>query len=31
MNDGGGSSASCGGIKVITDTMKLPNMVIAGF
>ena len=28
MNDGGGNGASCGGIKVRTDTTKLSNMVI---
>jgi len=31
MNDGGGNSACCGGIKVRTDTTKLSNMVIASF
>ena len=29
VNDGGGNGARCGGIKVRTDTTKLPNMVIA--
>jgi len=28
VNDGGGNGASCGGIKVRTDTTKLSNMVI---
>jgi len=31
VNGGGGNGASCGGIKVRTDTMKLSNMVIASF
>ena len=31
MNDGGGNGASCGEIKVRTDTTKLSNMVIASF
>ena len=31
MNDGGGSGASCVGIKVRTDTTKLSDMVIASF
>ena len=31
MNDGGGSDARCGGIKIRTDTTKLSNMVIASF
>ena len=31
MNDGGGNGASCGGITVRTDTMKLSNMAIASF
>ena len=31
MNDGGGSGASCGGIKVRTDTMKLSHTVIVSF
>ena len=31
MNDGGGSGASCVGIKVRTDTTKLSDMVIARF
>jgi len=33
VNDGGGNSASCGGIKVPirTDTTKLSNMLIASF
>ena len=31
MNDGGGSGASCVGIKVKTDTTKLSDMVIASF
>jgi len=31
VSDGGGSSASCGGIKVRTDTTKLSNMVMASF
>ena len=29
MNDGGGNDASCVGIKVRTDTMKLSDTVIA--
>jgi len=29
VNDGGRNGASCGGIKVRTDTTKLSNMVIA--
>jgi len=29
MNDGGGNGASCVGIKVRTDTMKLSDKVIA--
>jgi len=31
VNDGAGNGASCGGIKVRTDTIKLSDMVIAGF
>ena len=31
MNDGGGNGASCGGIKLRTDTTKLSDMVIARF
>jgi len=31
VNDGGGSGARCGRIKVRTDTTKLSNMVIASF
>ena len=31
MNDGGGNGASCVGIKVRTDTMKLSDMIIASF
>ena len=31
MNDGGGTGARCGGIKVQTDTTKLPDMVVASF
>ena len=31
MNDRGGNGASCGGIKVRTDTTKLSNMLIASF
>jgi len=31
VNDGGGNSASCVGIKVRTDTAKLSDMVIASF
>ena len=31
VNDGGGDGASCGEIKVRTDTTKLSNMVIASF
>jgi len=31
VNDGGGNGARCGGIKVRTDTTKLPDMVIASF
>ena len=31
MNDGGGSGARCGGIKVRTDTAKLSNVAIASF
>ena len=31
VNDGGGNGASCVGIKVRTDTMKLSDMVIASF
>ena len=31
MNEGGGNGASCGGIKVRTDTTKLSDMVIASF
>jgi len=31
VNDGAGNGASCGGSKVRTDTMKLSDMVIAGF
>jgi len=31
VNDGGGSGASCGGIKVRRDTTKQSNIVIADF
>jgi len=31
VNDGGGSGASCVGIKVRTDTTKLSDMVLASF
>jgi len=31
VNDGGGNGASCAGIKVRRDTMKLSDMVIASF
>jgi len=31
VNDGGGSGASCVGIKVRTDTTKLSDMVIPSF
>jgi len=31
VNDGGGNSASCVGIKVRTDTRKLSDMVRASF
>ena len=31
VNDGGGSGARCGGIKVRTDTAKLSDMVVASF
>ena len=31
MTDGGGNGASCVGIKVRTDTTKLPDMVVASF
>jgi len=31
VNDGGGNGARCGGIKVRTDTTKLPDMVVASF
>jgi len=31
VNDGGDNGASCGGIKVRTDTTKLSNIIIAGF
>jgi len=31
VNDGGGNGASCGGIKVRTDTTKLSDTVIARF
>ena len=30
VNDGGGNGARCG-VKVRTDTTKVPNMVIASF
>jgi len=31
VNDGGGNGASCVGIKLRTDTMKLSDMVVASF
>ena len=31
VNDGGGNGASCGVIKVRTDTTKLSDMVVASF
>jgi len=31
VNDGGGNGASCVGIKVMTDTTKLSDMIIARF
>jgi len=31
VNNGGGSGASCGGIKIRTDTTKLSDMVVASF
>jgi len=31
VDDGGGSGARCGGIKVRTDTTKLSDMVAASF